>query len=202
MDFSKIGSVRRIRRTEIVEATWGSVQEVAARHGITLADALMDVDYVALVDVSSSMASRDSRGGRTRYDVAVEELCKVQNAHPGKVAVIAFSGEAQFCPNGVPPFLQGNTALDDALTFAKQWDGCMRFWIISDGLPDNPNAALRIAAGYESEIDTVYVGPESEDEGAIFLAQLARGKGGKSLHAKNADSLADQIDTLLLTSGR
>ena len=167
----------------------------------SIAETFLSAEIVALVDTSASMNARDSRGGRSRYAVACDELAQVQRDHPGKVGVVSFSDEAVFCPGGVPTFLYGGTNLAGALEFARVADGCVRFVVISDGYPDNPARALQIAGSLTSEIDTIYVGPETEEDGRHFLIDLARRKRGRALVAEKGTLLGDRVSQLLLTSG-
>lgn len=179
----------------------GSVQAVASASGSSIAEAFLGVSIVAIVDTSGSMDTRDSRGMRRRYNVACDELAQLQAAHPGQVGVIAFSDSAEFCPGGIPPFYGGGTDLARALEFARMADGAVRFVVISDGYPDDPQRALKVAATMQSEISTVYVGPEGDRQGAEFLALLAKRKGGQALVAKSADLLSQKVESLLLASG-
>jgi len=178
----------------------GSLSDVAKREGMSLAESFLSADAVVLVDVSGSMDARDSRGGLSRYDVALQELAELQKRLPGKVAVIAFSDSTMFCPGGQPPLLGSGTNLAGALRFARVADvPDMRFVVISDGMPDDQDGALAEAAKYRAHISTVYVGPESDLEGGrAFLAQLAAKSGGQSVTADRAQELAAKTATLLL----
>ena len=93
----------------------GSVGDVAEKSGVGVAEAFLGADYIVLVDTSGSMGDRDSRDGRSRYDVACRELAKLQGKYPGKVAVYAFSEDTAFCPGGVPTYYGGGTNLAGAL---------------------------------------------------------------------------------------
>ena len=178
----------------------GSVHAVAASSGKPLALAMMDVEAVVLVDTSASMSDRDSRGGRQRYAVACEELMTLQAAHPGRLAVVSFSGDAKLCPSGVPEFLRGSTDVAGALRFVKPFDvDGTRFLVVSDGEPDSAIDALAEAAKFAGRIDTIYVGPEN-GKGREFLVRLARGAGGQSATATAGLHLA-AVATLLLGSG-
>ncbi|HOR01504.1 MAG TPA: VWA domain-containing protein [Anaerolineae bacterium] len=97
----------------------GSLSAIAAREGQSLAETFLNADAVILVDTSGSMMSGDSRGGRSRYNVALEELAHLQAHMPGKLAVIAFSDSTVFAPGGQPPLLGSGTNLAGALRFAK-----------------------------------------------------------------------------------
>ena len=177
----------------------GSIADVAKRSGTSIAESFMACDAMVIVDVSGSMAATDSRGGKSRYEVAIEELAALQASMPGKVAVVEFSDSPQFVPGGVPIHLGGSTDLAAALRFAHMIDGTgIRFIVVSDGEPDDAADALGVAATFEGQIDTVYVGPERNPIGRDFLLRLAAASGGQSVTADRAQELAAKIETLLL----
>ena len=179
--------------------TVGSIADLAAKSGTSLAESFISCDAVVIIDVSGSMGAHDSRGNKSRYDVALEELAALQEALPGKIGVIAFSDDAHFIPGGVPPFLGSGTDLTAALRFAKVADvPDMRFFVISDGEPDDERAAMAVAQTYSNRIDTIYVGPERHPRGRDFLARLAQATGGQNVTADRVMELADTIETLLL----
>lgn len=176
----------------------GSIGAIAQRTGQSIAQTFLSVDIIAVVDVSGSMVRHDARDNQSRYDVACQELAALQNKHPGRVAVVAFSSGVQFCPGGVPIYEGDGTNLAGALRFVKVADGTVRFVVISDGEPDNAEDALAVARTFTSRIDTVYVGPEG-GRGAEFLRQLAAASGGQ--HAvTTVDALCGQVERLLLTA--
>ena len=176
----------------------GSISAIAKSNRTSIAETFANADVVIIVDTSGSMHTTDSRGGRSRYDVALEELATLQNSNPGKLAVIAFSNTTYFVPSGQPPMLGGGTDLAGALRFTKIADtGDMRFVIVSDGEPDDAQAALEVAATYKGRIDVVYVGPEDRPTGREFLTRLAQSKGGQAVTAKQATQLAAQTQRLL-----
>lgn len=173
---------------------------MAKQTGASLAESFMSADLICIVDVSGSMAIDDSRNEKSRYAVACEELSNLQNTMPGRVAVIAFSDQVEFCPSGCPLYLGGGTDLAKALRFAKVADGTVRFVVVSDGEPDDKDAALKEARGFKSRIDTVHVGPETDTRAADFLRQLAAASGGQFVVAAKAVELATAITRLMLTS--
>jgi Mg-chelatase subunit ChlD len=179
----------------------GSLSSVAQQSGQSLAESFLSADVIVLVDVSGSMNQRDSRGGRSRYEVACDELAKLQKSNPGKLAVVAFSSSTEFCPSGVPAFLSGSTDLAGALQFVSVADGTLRFIVISDGQPDDEAEALRVARTFISSIDVVYVGPETDLSGAQFLQKLAKAASGRYTVASRAQELASTIETLMLKAG-
>ena len=180
----------------------GSLFDVAVRNQQSLAETFIGCDVVILVDTSGSMSATDSRDGQSRYDVACEELKALQSSLPGRIAVLSFSSDVMFCPNGVPLFLNGGTDMAKALKFAQMADvDGMRFILISDGEPDSPSEALKIAKSYRNRIDTIYVGPETRPSGREFLQTLARESGGQTITADRAKELKSGIETLLLNAG-
>lgn len=186
------------RSTEIVK---GSLAEIARASGKTVAEAFVEAECVVIVDVSGSMGSPDSRGGRKRYDVACEELGNLQGRFPGKIAVIGFSTDTKFYPAGVPDMIGGSTNLAGALEYSKIADvEGMRFFVISDGEPDEANQALAMAKSYKCKIDTIFVGAEGA-HGSTFLAQLAKESGGAALTAACVDGMGEKMVKLLTANG-
>lgn len=178
----------------------GSLGAIAQQNNTSIAETFINADAIILVDTSGSMDISDSREGRKRYDVACEELKTLQASLPGKLAVISFSSDVLFCPNGIPFNYQGMTDLAKALKFAKVADvKGMRFIVISDGEPDSESDALHIAKTYKNRIDTIYVGPKGGD-GEDFLRRLAKASGGQGVTAAQVKELASNVQQLLLKS--
>ena len=177
----------------------GSISAVTQVSGKSLALAFMDVETVVLIDTSGSMGAMDSRGGKSRYDVACSELSKLQGANPGKILVISFSDDVKVCLNGIPHNFMGGTLVGRALQYAKQYDlSGMNIIVISDGEPLDPEEALAIARTFTNPISTIYVGPPDELRGREFLQKLAAATGGKTVTADRAKELASSINILLL----
>ncbi len=180
----------------------GSLQDLAQKNNQSIAETFIGCDAIVIVDTSASMSQADSRGGKSRYDVACDELRALQGSLPGKIAVLGFSSDVMFCPSGVPIYLGSSTNMAKALQFAKIADTPgMRFILISDGEPDSPSETLSIAGGYRNRIDTIYVGPEHDPLGQDFLQRLARESGGQTITADRAQELKSGIETLLLNAG-
>ncbi len=90
-----------------------------------------------------------------------------------------------------------------ALQFVQPADGTgIRFILISDGLPDDAEATLRVARTFESHIDTIYIGPETgfDSHGREFLKRLAEATGGQGLKSEGIAQLAAPV-MLLLEAG-
>lgn len=177
----------------------GSIADIARQNKQSIATTFLSVDCVCIVDTSGSMSARDSTGGNSRYDQACWELAELQGSLPGKIGVISFSDSTMFCPNGTPFYLGGGTDLKGALKFTKIADvpGAMRFIVISDGEPGDPEGALKVAKTYHNKIDTIFVGPEDRPTGRDFLERLARASGGQTITADKAKALADSVQKLL-----
>ncbi len=183
----------------------GSLANIASTSGKSIAETFIDVDAVIIVDISGSMSSFDScdnHEGQTRWHVAGQELVKLQQTMPGKLAVIAFSNNSRFEPTGILPpvgVLGHGTNLAGALQFAAMLDmPGMQFVVISDGQPNNQEAAIKAAKAIKANISTVYVGPTGGN-GAAFLAKLASQSGGQNA-CVGAVELSGTVQRLLLTS--
>lgn len=183
-----------------IDIVKGSLSDLAHQEHVGLAESFLGADAIVLVDVSASMGARDLPDGRSRYEAACDELANLQGRLPGKLAVVAFSNEPVFCPNGVPTFLARSTDMAQALAFVHVADDCgIRFILISDGEPNDEAGTLHEARRFVSEIDTIFIGP-SDDEGAAFLRQLAAAAGGQ--HQRNrVDQIGTTVEQLLLPAG-
>ena len=178
----------------------GSLAAIAAKNKASLAESFLNVDALVMIDMSGSMSMGDGPGGMTRFAAAEAELVRLQEAYPGKIGVIAFSDNAQFCPTGRPPRLSGGTNMVAALQMAIPVDGTgVRFILISDGQPDDERKTLEMARRFTSRIDTVYIGPEDGwlTGGRDFLQRLAKATGGQSLQGEAPGLLAAQVVKLL-----
>ena len=178
----------------------GSIGAIAGHNGTGLAETFLNCDCIVICDTSGSMHTRDGRGGRSRYDVELAEMARLQANLPGKIAILAFSNEVMFCPGGQPLDYGGGTNLAKALEFARVADvPGMRFIVISDGCPDSEQDALAAARRYRAQIDTIFVGPEDDILGGrAFLERLAAASGGRSVTADRAQELAARVERLLL----
>ena len=176
----------------------GSIADLAKQSNQSLAETFVGCDVIILVDTSGSMDAPDSRSGLTRYTVALQELVQLQQALPGKIAIINFSSTVEFVPSGLPSFLGGGTDLTAALEFARVADvSGMRFIVISDGQPNDEKMALRAAKRYTNRIDTIFVGPEHDKYSKLFLAQLGAASGGQTITADRAKELSSSVQFLL-----
>ena len=174
------------------EITKGSIADLMKNEEVSLAESFMTCDCIVLFDVSGSMMMRDDMK-RTRFERGVKELKAIQEAQPGRYAVIQFGSRVDFMPGGVPVMgiSGGTTNLTDALKYAQIADEIpgMRFIVISDGEPDNRITALAAAAQYQNRIDTVFIGAEDDrwQEGQNFLTELAQRSGGRAMSTMPED---------------
>jgi Mg-chelatase subunit ChlD len=180
----------------------GSLSAVSKRDGVSLEQSFMGADVVILADMSGSMYSADAPGGLSRFDAAERDIRCLQEQHAGKVALLVFSNDVRFCPGGVPQRLAGNTNLAGALKFIHVCDDTgMKIILISDGMPDDPDAALREAKKFKTKIDCIFIGPESDTFGGrAFLQRLAAATGGQFIASDAPGELLKPVETLMLTS--
>jgi len=177
----------------------GSLGAIAKQESKSLAETFTNADCIVIVDTSGSMNDQDSRDGKSRYEVACEELARLQAEFPGKIAVLAFSTDIQFCPSGIPVFLGSGTDMAKALEFAKIADvPGMQFILISDGEPDEEARTIAVARTYQNKISTIYVGPEERPVGRDFLYRLAQATGGQGITVDRAKELKSGIERLML----
>ena len=169
--------------------TKGSLSQVAEEKGITVEQAFANAEIVVVIDQSGSMCMQDARDGQERFDVAEDELRKIQEAYPGAVAVFEFSDNIRFCPDAV-------TNLTDALRYIKQADNLYEIVVISDGEPDNEYTAMNVARTFKGPIHTIYIGEEGR-EGQDFLRKLAQATGGKQFQADKPGELMPGVVALL-----
>lgn len=180
----------------------GSLASVAKANGITVAEAFCNARLVVLLDTSASMRAADAPGHTERYKAACNELAKLQAKNPGTVAVFSFSSSCVFAPNGVPQFLMESTDLANALKTVKKADDLgLDFCVVSDGEPDDSEAALKQAGKFKSKISTIFIGPE-DGPGRLFLEKLAQVSGGKSATQtpETLNLLSDTLSLQLLTA--
>ena len=182
---------------------YGSLRDVAQRSGKPVAETFLSVDALVMVDTSGSMDSADCENRRTRYDLACEQLIRLQRDIPGKVGVISWSSSVQFNAGGVPYYFGGGTDLAGVLRFVKPADGTtIKLILISDGEPDygSQDTCLDLARKFKSTIQTIFIGPE-DGPGREFLKRLAEATGGKSVSQSVRDiANLKQTVTKLLTA--
>lgn len=130
---------------------------------------------IILADVSSSMT--EAAGSKSKYQILKDALNTVwPSAHGARL--IAFDSIPEFLadPQSLP-LPRGGTALHVAIQAAQ----CLRpgrTLIITDGRPDDKQAALAAADALTGRIDVIYCGLDSDLDAIAFLQRLARSTGG------------------------
>lgn len=164
----------QLKKTEVVVE--GSIKDVAEKKGISEAEVFLDVQYVAIVDTSSSMGTYDAEGGLSRWDVAVQTLNSLQKSHPGKWLIIDFNSDVVQQFGGVLRSPSSLTDLTSALLEAKTYTGLgIEFYLISDGEPNDKFGAEEIARQFSDKINVICVGDAT---GSEFMKNLAALTGG------------------------
>lgn len=178
-------------------AVKGSLQESQRNRNVTFAEAFLTVEAIVVCDVSASMSERDvmvEGGLRSRWDECNNQLQRLQAKHPSKIAVVAFSDNAEFCPSGVLPPVRSSTNMLRALQFVAPADDTgIKFIVVSDGEPDSPQETLGFAQTLKTPIDCIFVG---SGRGKDFMDQLAQVTKGKSV-AKGVELLEETVTLLL-----
>jgi hypothetical protein len=197
----------------------GSLGAAARHHGGSLARAWMDVKAVLVCDVSSSMSERDAglkrsngevRDRRSRWDACCEELARLQVQHPGKCAIVAFSSQPTLALGGRLPPPAGGTHLAEALDYVRSLlepDATgITVIVLSDGEPNDETEALasgRKLVRLGAKLEAVYVGPEGQTDGRVFLARLAGLSGAtpRTAYRGGAGGILTTALTPLLADG-
>jgi hypothetical protein len=176
----------------------GSIAESQRRKGLSFSEAFVTVDSIILVDVSGSMSTNDVNaedGIQSRFHEANRQLKKLQAKMPGKLAVVEFSDDAVFCPDGQLTGVKGGTDLLGALRFVSPAAGTgIKFVIVSDGLPDDEFSTLTYATQMREKLNCIHVG--SDRRGKEFMERLASVSGGQALESE-VQLLSDNIQKLL-----
>ena len=185
-------------KAEIVQ---GSLQAEAQRNSVTLAEIMVNMKVLALVDTSYSMRTQDAGDNQMRLERAIHDLTQLQKQNPGVVGVVSFSDEAVFCPGGTPDDQQQGTDMVKALQYALPYDGLVRIVMISDGEPNHTESTLEVARRFKSPIETIYCGPK-DGEGSEFLKKLARMTNGTFAQTAEPGALLAPMKDVLLLSAR
>jgi len=187
-----------VNSTQLV---YGSLKDIADRSHKSVAETFLSVDALVMVDTSGSMDSADCENKRTRYDLACEQLIRLQREIPGRIGVISWFSSTQFNPGGIPHYFGGGTDLVNVLKFVKPADGTsIKLILISDGEPDygSQQNCLDLAKQFKSRLETIYIGPE-DGPGRDFLRRLAEATGGQSVSqsVKDIANLKQTVTKLL-----
>ena len=191
----------------------GSLTEVSGglvARPSTIALALMNAEAMVLVDCSGSMGAEDAGpdSNRARYQMAQEALDNLQQAFPGKIAIVAFAGDqAGLVPDGVLPTPMGDTPMFRAMQeyYPKAISMKQKFVLISDGEPtDNASGCIELARQYQYPIHAIFVGSGRDiNGGREFMQRLASISGGEFdfVHVQKIHLLEKHIAGLLNSGG-
>jgi len=145
---------------------------------------------VLLADVSQSMSSAAS-GDMRKIDVLREAVAVARANRPGAM-LVAFSAAAREVDSIPEP--ESSTDLANALEAVRQHDPGVTL-LISDGQPDDPAAALRVARTWRGVIDVLYVGPECDTKAIDFMRALAAATAG-SVHVNDVQRTGGDVRQL------
>lgn len=129
-----------------------------------------------LLDYSGSMDEFVTARGTTRKIDALRQLVTDLVAEDNlPCPLVGFGASVGFITRIPAP--GGGTPMAKAIDFAAG-QGSEHLIVISDGIPDDRDAALRAAQDFMGPIDVFYVGPESDLSGADFMRRLASASRG------------------------
>lgn len=132
---------------------------------------------VVLADISDSMRDLIGNANLTKYQHLQIALEDVMTAFP-KIRLVVFGSYPKEVAK-LPPQPSGSTNLAGALEMAAEWKP-RKTIVISDGLPDNGDAAIAAADKMTGAIDTIYCGPDAHPA-VQFLQRLAKSTGGQQV---------------------
>ena len=196
--------------TDSQQSLEGSIRDLANRRAQDLAVAMTNAEVIVLFDSSSSMSYNTTTdpyspsSGRSRYDDAFEALKSLQAKLPGRILLVSFNTTYKVNLDGIPMRPNGTTIITPALEYiepAAMAD--MRLIVISDGEVNSPLSALAAVAPWTNQIDTIFIGEETNLRAISFMRDLARNKGQLSKDgAISVQELEGELSRLLLTDGR
>lgn len=170
-----------------------AAKSLPATTGVT-ARAAARPDLVILADVSASMS--ETAGSTRKVDALRESLASVLIDAPA-ASILAFASGVEAIVGTALPEPRGGTALHLALERSATY---RRALVISDGEPDSAADALRVAerivAG-GTQIDTLFIGADTDARGIDFMRQLAKVGRGRPL---TVDIIAQRGDRAMLSS--
>lgn len=144
----------QVLRTKIIRYVPG--------HGMT------EIQPFMLLDVSGSMIGQV--GNKRKIDMLRSAVSNYKGVHQ-----YIFSDrvtETQYIPEP-----HGSTELHSAFRYIAKANP-LKLLLVSDGLPDDPDASIDAGKALKISIDVLYIGTPG-DEGEQFMKQLAEVTGGK-----------------------
>ena len=148
---------------------------------MTVASIIENRDYTLLIDKSSSMATADQLGGKTRWEIAREATCalaqKCEQIDPDGITVYVFSGRFRRYDNvtseKVTQIYEENepmgrtdlaSVLQDALDNYFQRKAARKtkpngetFLVVTDGAPTDSKAVMRLIIDASRKIGRAHV---------------------------------------------
>lgn len=130
-----------------------------------------------LVDVSGSMSDtfRDGEGIVRKIDKLRTIVETLQTTHPVPVAAFGINGYGVELVERIPE-PSGMTPLHKAIDFGRIQEAT-HLVVVTDGQPDDAEAALNAAKFFGGKIDVFYIGSPGT-AGAAFCEKLAKLAGG------------------------
>lgn len=148
---------------------------------------------VLLCDLSGSMESQ-ANGGRTRFQALVKAVGELLEQEP-EAKVVCFNGKAWVTKDISEESPDGGTNLAEGFRKVQTLNPTHTI-VVSDGQPNNADAAIAAARLTPGVISMIYVGPD-EDKGAIaFMERLTRVGAGVGVIDDQRHATANLIGSL------
>ncbi len=135
----------------------------------------MRAKSMLLVDVSGSMGETIASGAR-KIDALRDVVSTLRETHPVPIAAFGLNAKPAVAFVEKIPDPSGMTPLDEGIDFSRQ-ARATHIIVVTDGQPDDQDAALAAAKRFGGTIDVFFIGDEN-GYGAEFCRELARVSGG------------------------
>jgi len=136
---------------------------------------------VVICDTSSSMLSYVGSSKKSKLDMLKDALTDIMNNFP-KVQAYAFSNMVWKINRDEVQALKayGTTRLDAAFQHIAPLKP-RKTILISDGCPNNRDAATAMAAALTGTIDIIFCGPETDTTAIQFMESICKLSGGRKI---------------------
>lgn len=171
-------------------------RDLSTAQHTSLASVVKETNRTLLSDVSGSMDERAAGAEERKIDALRKVVYRIRGEGIDFKQIV-FGSEVAVREDIPEP--GGGTPLLEAMQLARCINTTMMV-VISDGIPDDPEACLSLAREMAVRIDTFYVGPRPH-RGEEFMRLLSEASGGTS-HVgdlgKGMKALSDEVSKALL----
>lgn len=161
---------------------------------------------ILLLDTSYSMACYNTQGTERRVDI-LWNIVQDLRSQGLKFSVVEFNHTVKWSDSITKPEPNGGTDLAGALEeIARMNKQVSSITLVTDGQPDDSDAALASAAAFGVKINVLFAGDERDTYAQAFCRELAQLTNGQfmaaDVNASNSLAIeAGQKAKLMLTEG-